>query len=240
MIPVADSNPTRRFPVVTWTLIGINVLAFLFELSLPARQLDHLVLTYGVVPNQIVTALANPAQVSWLVWATLITSQFLHGGWAHIIGNMLFLWVFGDNIEDILGHFVYLIFYLTSGVAASFTQVFIAGPSGIPSIGASGAIAGVLGAYILLYPLARVSIIVPLFIYFTTIELPALFVLGWWFVQQFFYGIGSLSSAMEGGVAFWAHVGGFIVGLILILPFIGRARRRKQRPVYDGYYNRPF
>ncbi|MBI3915361.1 MAG: rhomboid family intramembrane serine protease, partial [Chloroflexi bacterium] len=162
MIPIGDSNPLRRAPVVNWLLIGLNVLFFLYEISLPARQLDRLILNFGVVPNQILAAVSHPIQTPLAIWATLFTSQFLHAGWAHIIGNMLFLWVFGDNIEDTLGHFVYLFFYLASGVLAGFAQVFVQGASGIPSIGASGAIAGVLGGYILLYPFARIRIILPL------------------------------------------------------------------------------
>ena len=163
----------------------------------------------------------------------MITSQFLHAGWAHIIGNMLFLWVFGDNIEDALGHFTYLLFYLASGVAATITQSVVMGPSNIPSVGASGAIAGVLGAYLVLYPWARINILVPLFILFWTVDLPALVVIGWWFVQQFFYGIGSLTTAAAtGGIAFWAHIGGFVTGMVLIVPFIGRARSRRRVPRY--------
>lgn len=232
MIPISDSNPSRRFPIVNLSLIAINVIAFLFELSLSERALERFVATWGVIPSNIQFALANPFDVSPFVWLTLITSQFLHGGWAHIIGNMLFLFVFGDNIEDTLGHFGYLFFYLLAGIAAALVQVFVTGPSRIPTIGASGAIAGVLGAYLILYPTARIGILLPIFFFFTTIDLPALLVIGWWFVQQFFYGIGSLTAtaAATGGVAFWAHIGGFIAGLVMILPFAGRARRRA--PVY--------
>ncbi|MBI3536452.1 MAG: rhomboid family intramembrane serine protease [Chloroflexi bacterium] len=242
MIPLGDSNPTQRVPIVNWLLIAANVLVFLFELTLPSRQLDRLFLNFGAIPNQILLAIAHPTQTPLTIWATLFTSMFLHSGWAHIIGNMLFLWVFGDNIEDTLGHFVYLIFYFASGLLAGLAQVYIAGASNLPSIGASGAIAGVLGGYILLYPLARVRILFPLFILFTTIQLPALVVIGWWFIQQFFYGIGSLSSSAQSGVAFWAHIGGFIAGLILIVPFIGRARRRRPtlapHDAYEDYYRR--
>lgn len=228
MIPITDSNPTRRFPIVNLSLIAISIIVFISELSLPTRALDRFIATWGVIPSNIIFALANPFEVSPLVWLTLITSQFLHGGWAHIIGNMLFLWVFGDNIENALGHFSYLIFYLFAGIAAAFVQVLVMGPSRIPTIGASGAIAGVLGAYLILYPTARVGILVPVFFILWTIDLPALLVIGWWFVQQFFYGIGSLSSAAVGGVAFWAHIGGFIAGLGMIIPFIGRASRRRR------------
>ena len=236
MIPIGDANPTRRIPITNWTLIAINVAVFLYELSLRSRQLDNLIVTWGVIPQNILLGLTHPIQAPIALWATLITSQFIHAGWAHILGNMLFLWVFGDNIEDILGHFGYLIFYLVSGIAAGIVQVVVSGPVLIPSIGASGAIAGVLGAYFILYPWAKISILFPLFILFWTIDIPAIFVIGWWFVQQFFYGIGVLSSAAGSGIAFWAHIGGFVAGLILILPFIGRARRRR---VPQYYYDVP-
>jgi membrane associated rhomboid family serine protease len=233
MIPISDANPTRRFPIVNLSLIAINVAVFLFELMLSTRALDRLVSTWGVIPANVLAALAHPLSVSPTVWLTLITSQFLHGGWAHIIGNMLFLWVFGDNIEEVLGHFGYLIFYLTAGVIAAITQSLVLGPMRVPTIGASGAIAGVLGAYLILYPTARVGILLPIFFFFTTIDLPALLVIGWWFVQQFFYGLGALTSAASSGIAFWAHIGGFIAGIIMILPFVGRVQRRRL-PVYSN------
>jgi membrane associated rhomboid family serine protease len=220
---------------MNWMLIGANVVVFLYELTLRSRQLDLLVAQWGVVPANIFFGLGHPDQTPLVVWATLITSQFLHAGWLHIIGNMLFLWVFGDNIEDVLGHIGYLVFYLTGGVVAGLVQALVSGPVQIPAIGASGAIAAVLGAYLILYPWARVSILIPIFIIFWTIEIPALVVIGWWFVQQFFYGIGVLSSTAASGIAFWAHIGGFAGGIIMILPFIGRARRRPRAPIL---YNR--
>ncbi len=232
MIPIADSNPIRRFPITNWTLIGLNVVVFLYELSLRTRQLDSFINIWGAVPSHILFGMAHPFQAPIAVWLTLITSQFIHAGWAHILGNMIFLWVFGDNIEDVLGHFGYLIFYLFSGAVAGLTQSFVSGPVSIPSIGASGAIAGVLGAYIVLYPWARIAILLPVFILFWTIDVPALIVIGWWFVQQFFYGVGVLSSGAANGVAFWAHIGGFLTGMVLILPFIGRARRPRRAPAY--------
>jgi membrane associated rhomboid family serine protease len=231
MIPISDANPTRRVPYVNLILIGLNVLAFIYELNLPTRQLDQLIGAWGATPNNILFALLHPLGASVNIWFTLVSSQFLHAGWAHIIGNMLFLWVFGDNVEDVLGHFSYLVFYLVCGAAADIAQAFIQGPSRIPSIGASGAIAGVLGAYIILYPWARVRILIPIILFFWTLEVPALLVLGWWFIQQFLYGAASLSSIASGGVAFWAHIGGFVIGAILILPFIGRAYRPRA-PTY--------
>lgn len=225
MIPISDRNPTRNFPITNLLLIASNFVVFFYELTLRSSQLDRFIATWGVVPNNIFYALDHPAKAPFAIWATLITSQFIHAGWLHILGNMIFLWVFGDNVEDILGSFSYLIFYLVSGVAAGLAQVIVTGPSDIPSLGASGAIAGVLGAYLLLYPWARVSILFPILIIFWTIDLPALLVIGWWFIQQLFYGIGALSVTAASGVAFWAHIGGFVTGAFLILPFLGRRRR---------------
>jgi len=239
MIPISDSMPVRRFPLVNLTLIALNIIVFLYELSLPTRALDRFVAAWAVIPSNVLLALADPLGVAPSVWLTLVTSQFLHGGWAHIIGNMLFLWVFGDNIEEALGHFTYIVFYLLAGVAAALVQVIVMGPSRIPTVGASGAIAGVLGAYLILYPTARIGILLPFFLIMWTINLPAILVIGWWFVQQFFYGIGSLAAEVSSGIAFWAHIGGFIAGLIMILPFIGRARRRRHVPAFfnvDDYY----
>ena len=231
MIPISDANPTRHFPGVNWMLIALNVAVFLYEVSLPASQLDKLIATWGMIPARIWLTFTHPLQAPFLVWESLITSQFLHAGWAHILGNMLFLWVFGDNVEDVLGHLAYLVFYLASGIAAGIAQAIVLGPSLIPAIGASGAIAGVLGAYLVLYPWVRVSILVPLFILFWTFDIPAFFVIGWWFIQQFLYGITALTETAASGIAFWAHIGGFIAGMILILPFVGRAHRRRT-PVY--------
>jgi len=233
MIPIADANPTRRVPLMNWTLIALNIAVFLYEVSLPVGQLDQLIATWGMTSSRILPALANPVQAPIAVWETLITSQFLHAGWAHILGNMLFLWVFGDNIEDVLGHIAYLVFYLLSGIAAGIAQAVVLGASSIPSIGASGAIAGVLGAYLLLYPWTRISILIPLFIIFWTFDIPAVFVIGWWFIQQFLYGIAALTETAASGIAFWAHVGGFVTGMTLILPFIGRAHRSRRTTVYS-------
>jgi membrane associated rhomboid family serine protease len=234
MIPISDRNPTRNFPITNLMLIAINVIVFLVELTMRSRQLDQFIFAWGVVPNDIFFALGHPLQAPPTIWATLITSQFLHAGWLHIIGNMLFLWVFGDNVEDVLGSLTYLIFYLVSGVVAGLVEVFVVGPSKIPSIGASGAIAGVLGAYLLLYPWMKVTILLPIFFFFWGIDLPALLVIGWWFVQQFFYGVAALSTTAASGIAFWAHIGGFIAGMLMILPFLGRRRRRRVSYSYDA------
>lgn len=234
MIPLSDANPTRRLPFVNWTLIAINLIVFFYELALPTRQLDRLIFTWGAVPNNILFASLHPSQTPLNIWLTLISSQFLHAGWLHVLGNMLFLWIFGDNIEDVLGHFSYLAFYLFCGAVADIAQSFVLGPSHVPSIGASGAIAGVLGAYIVLYPWARIRILIPVIFIPWIVDVPALLVLGWWFIQQFFYGAATLTSAASEGIAFWAHIGGFVVGAILILPFIGRAYRRRAS-TYVGF-----
>ena len=235
MIPISDKSPTRGFPITNLLLIAANVLVFVYELTLRSTQLDRFIFTWGVVPSDFFSAWSHPAQTPLSVWTTLITSQFLHAGWAHILGNMIFLWVFGDNVEDVLGSFRYLVFYLACGVAAGIVQVLVVGPSDVPSIGASGAIAGVLGAYLLLDPFTKVTILLPIFFFFWGIDLPALFVIGWWFVQQLFYGLGALSSAAASGIAFWAHIGGFVMGMILILPFLRRVRlRRRAVPFYDA------
>ena len=233
MIPIHDENPTRRVPIINYALIVINVVVFVYELTLTPPQLDRLITRWGMNSAAVLQALFHPATAPLVTWETLITSQFLHAGWAHIIGNMLFLWVFGDNVEDVLGHFGYVVFYFLSGIAAGIAQAIVLGPSLVPSIGASGAIAGVLGAYLLLYPLARISILFPLLILFWTIEIPAVVVIGWWFIQQFFYGITALSDAAASGIAFWAHIGGFITGMVLIIPFIGRVHRRRPSVYYS-------
>lgn len=237
MLPIGDVNPTRRVPVVNLTLIALNVVVFFFELQLSNRALDRFMFDWGVIPHNLLTAIAHPfADGSLHAFETLVTSQFIHAGWAHIIGNMLFLFIFGDNIEDVMGSITYLFFYLISGIAAGLAQTLVLAPFlgnvNVPSIGASGAIAGVLGAYIVLYPTARVKVLVPIFI-FLTFEVPAIVMLGIWFLEQFVAGLGSLTAqaAQTGGVAFWAHIGGFVTGIILILPFWGRARSLERAPM---------
>jgi membrane associated rhomboid family serine protease len=205
MIPLRDTQRSSSPPVVTILLIVANAVAFFYELSLDEFSRNHLISVYGVVPDR-------------LNYVSLVTSMFLHGGWMHIIGNMWFLWIFGDNVEDILGHFQFLIFYLTCGVAAGLTHVLLNPNSNLPTIGASGAIAGVMGAYLVKFPHARVLTLVPIFFFLTTYELPAAFVLIYWFIIQFFSGVGSVaySRASEGGTAWFAHVGGFVAGIVLI------------------------
>ncbi|MBN1883774.1 MAG: rhomboid family intramembrane serine protease [Deltaproteobacteria bacterium] len=209
MIPLRDNVPAEKTPFVTYVLIAINIAAFFYELAL-GKGLDTFVFYYGVVPETVTSGLYGP-QYTILPF---FTSMFLHGGWLHIIGNMLFLWIFGDNVEDRMGHFLYLIFYLASGLGASLLHVVSDPHSAVPTIGASGAIAGVMGAYFVLYPKARVTSVVILIYFIRLMEIPAVVFLGIWFLIQIFSGVASIGAdAASGGVAFWAHVGGFIVGL---------------------------
>ncbi|XHR80659.1 MAG: rhomboid family intramembrane serine protease [Gloeotrichia echinulata GP01] len=221
MVPIKDDNPTEITPYVTVGLIAVNVLVFLYESSLPPQALNQFFHLAAVVPRELSLSFAG-ISINQPVpeWATLITSQFLHGGLLHLAGNMLFLWIFGNNVEDKLGHFKYLLFYLSCGVLASLTQWYFAQNSNIPSLGASGAIAGVMGAYILRFPQVQILGVIPLGIFFPTFRVRAYFFLGFWFIQQAFYGLASLEAptniGMEGGgIAYWAHAGGFIFGAIL-------------------------
>ena len=203
MLPISDVIPSKTTPYVTIGLIAINVLMFLYELQLSRPELQLIVVALGVVPG-------------YFSWPTLITSQFLHDGWMHIVGNMLYLWIFGDNVEDRLGHGRYLLAYLSFGALAALGQVMVSAGSMIPMIGASGAIAGVMGAYFVLYPHSRVLTVVFLVFFLDIIEIPAIFFLGIWFVKELFSGVGSLgASTMTGGVAFWAHVVGFATGALV-------------------------
>ena len=231
MLPLRDLNPTRRTPYVTWSLIALCSLVFLYELSLgPGTGEDGLaaLLTqWGAVPGRITTAL-NRGEVVSPATLGLVSSQFLHGGWLHILGNMLYLWIFGNNIEDRLGPVLYLAFYLVAGVVAGLTQVVIDPWSQVPLVGASGAIAGVLGAYLVLYPGARVLSAVFLGYFVQLVAVPAVIVLGLWFVLQLLSGAASLGAptAAEGGIATFAHVGGFVMGVLAgLLLRAGSSRR---------------
>ena len=215
MFPLYDENPTRITPYFTYGLIGMNVLVFLHEISLSDIQLEQFFQLYAVIPQELT--------INWSrEWTTLFTSQFLHGGWWHLISNMVYLWVFGNNIEDRLGHFKYLLFYLICGAIAALCQWFIGMYSTIPSLGASGAISGILGAYLIWFPQARITTLVFLGFFVTTINIPALVIIGIFFVQNLISGFASLQAAAKmsvetGGVAYWAHLGGFIVGSIFAL-----------------------
>ena len=213
MIPLRDTIPVRRFPIVNTIIIVLNVLIFLGESLLPPDQLDQFILQWGLVPSRI---WQSGGVISWLA---LFTSIFMHGGWWHLISNMLALYIFGDNIEDRLGSVRYVLFYLGSGLAASAVHLFAYSDSSLPTVGASGAIAGVLGAYMVLYPQARVVTLVPIFYFIRIVELPALVYLGFWFISQLFNGFLALATAdvfLRGGVAWWAHIGGFVFGLAVI------------------------
>jgi membrane associated rhomboid family serine protease len=217
MIPLRDRNPTATVPVVNFLIIGINLAVFVYELSL-GDEVEWLFMHFGVIPRDIVFALGGtPIDPRPLV--TLFTSMFLHGGWVHLLGNMLYLWVFGDNVEDKVGHGRYLIFYLMCGLSATGFHVLLEPNASLPTVGASGAISGVLAAYLVMFPKVRVLTVIPIFIFLQTAELPAVVVLGMWFVIQFFNGLASVGRVETGGVAWWAHIGGFIAGLVLILPF---------------------
>jgi membrane associated rhomboid family serine protease len=231
MIPFRDNIPSRSFPIITILLIAINIAVFLYELAL-GRYLEPYLMHYGIVPANVFAWPESDLPVS-TVAVPFLTSMFLHGGWLHLIGNMWYLWIFGDNVEDRLGHFTYLVFYLLCGFGAGIVHTILNYDTVIPSIGASGAIAGVLGAYFLSYPHARVLTLVPIFIFIQVIEIPALIVLGFWFIMQFFYGAASMAAATAnaGGVAWWAHVGGFVIGMILIGMF-----PRKDRPRYEYHW----
>ncbi|HEY9640037.1 MAG TPA: rhomboid family intramembrane serine protease [Coleofasciculaceae cyanobacterium] len=217
MFPLSDENPTYTRPYVTIGLILLNILCFFYELSLPPAQLDQFFHIAAVVPRELSASFQGQVIPQGLPeWSTLITSQFLHGGWLHLLGNMLYLWIFGNNVEDKLGHVKFLIFYLLCGIVAGLAQWFFAQNSAVPSLGASGAIAGVMGAYIIRFPQARILTLISFF----AVRVPAILFLGIWFVQQAFYGVASLDApsniGMEnGGVAYWAHAGGFIIGAIL-------------------------
>ena len=201
MIPLRDVIPTRTWPVVTVGIICLNVVVFLHEQTLGPRALDLFVREYGLVPADF-------------AWDRVVTSMFLHGGWAHIGGNMLYLWIFGDNIEDRLGHGRYLVFYLLCGACAALAQAYIHGSSSVPMIGASGAISGVLGAYLVLFPHSRVLTLIPIIFFLQIVEVPAIVLLGLWFLMQLLSGVGSLGARADvGGIAFWAHVAGFVAGL---------------------------
>jgi membrane associated rhomboid family serine protease len=220
MIPLRDENPTRTFAFVNVLLIVVNFAAFLYELSLPSRQsLEAFFATFALTPVAVAHA-ASPA-----VYGTVLTSMFLHGGWLHIIGNMLFLWIFGNNIEDSVGHLKFVVFYLLCGTAAAATQVAVSPDSHVPMIGASGAVSGVLGAYLLLFPRARVLVLIPIWIFIRFVYVPAWLMLLFWFGLQLLSGAATFNRMPAGGVAFWAHIGGFVAGMVLI-PIFKRRRVR--------------
>ncbi len=216
MIPLYDTVRSRHFPVVNLVLIALNILVFIYEAQLGGTGLERFIRAWALTPNRLI---ANP-QVAWV---TIFTGMFLHGGWFHVLSNMWFLFIFGDNIEDRLGPARYLFFYLLSGVAAALMQVYILQTSNVPMIGASGAIAGVLGAYLISFPRARIASLVPILFIFTIIEIPVTIFLLFWFISQLFSGWLSLQGASGSGIAWWAHIGGFVFGFVSVNWF-GRRR----------------
>ena len=223
MFPIGDENAgTIIKPIVNWTLIGVCVAVFFYQLSLQPRQLEAFFLQYGAVPAEITDFRNLPS---------ILTSMFLHGGWGHLIGNMVFLLVFGDNIEDAMGHVSYLLFYLLCGIAAALTQILLNPDSTIPMIGASGAISGVMGAYIVLFPHGKIRALV----FYMVMLVPAWIMIGVWFALQLFSGFSTLGGPDVGGVAFWAHVGGFVAGAVLVWIFQDKAAVARQNAVREQH-----
>ena len=219
MIPLKDDNPTSGKPFVTYCIIGLCILIFLMQLSSQSYQTGELFYSYGLIPSVLMSHNQLPMDLYAIpAWLTIFTSMFMHGGFMHLAGNMLYMWIFADNIEDNLGHLKFLIFYLLAGVGAAMTQVFIDTQSQIPMVGASGAIGGVLGAYLINHPNARVLVLIPFGFFSQLIKIRALYVLGFWFILQFI--------STGGGVAYAAHIGGFVSGMILIL-FFNKKKNKK-------------
>ena len=221
MIPLYDTIRTRQFPLVNWLLILANAAVFWYELQLSESALQGFVFTWGLIPVELI----SNSQEEWL---TIFTSMFLHGGWFHLLSNMWVLYIFGDNIEDRVGSTRYLLFYLLSGVAAAFLQIFVVQSSSDPMIGASGAIAGVLGAYLISFPGARIASLVPILFIFTIVDIPAIIFLVFWFISQLYSGLFAMQGGGASGIAWWAHIGGFIFGVIMVFFF-------RRRTVYRGY-----
>jgi len=215
MIPIRDDNPAAKPPLITVTFIALCSLVFLWQQTLTQDAQEIVVMTMGAIPAVLIGGVSLPAEFQQLpALATIFTSMFLHGGWMHLLGNMLYLWIFGNNIEDAMGHTRFIVFYLLCGVIAVFTHALPNADSAIPMIGASGAISGVLGAYLLLYPHARVLVLIWLGFFITTVRLPAVIVLGFWFGFQLLS--SAIADSQTGGVAWGAHIGGFVAGLTLI------------------------
>lgn len=240
MIPLKNLDPRKSVPVVTLALILANALVFFHQLSLPPKAAEAFIYHNGLVPARISAFLAGSGRLpAGPALLPLFTCMFLHGGWLHIIGNMWFLWIFGANVEDRLGPALYLLFYMLCGLLSGVTQTIFSWGSHIPSIGASGAIAGVLGASIVFFPRARILTLVPLIVFWFTARIPAVIFIGLWFAIQFFSGVSSLSmpqSAEMGGVAWWAHVGGFVMGALLALVARGSGGgARRSSAYYEGY-----
>ena len=219
MFPLYDTVRSRRFPAVNLMLILINIVAFLYEIQMDASTLKEFIFEWGLIPARL---LGNPPTA----WRTIFTSMFLHGGWFHIINNMWVLFIFGDNVEARMGGIRYLIFYLLSGLAAVLLQTYILPSSAVPMIGASGAVAGVLGAYLILFPHSRIASLVPILFIFTIIEIPAVIFLLFWFASQLYSGLFAIQGSSGSGIAWWAHIGGFIFGVAMVFFFRTRTANR--------------
>lgn len=217
MFPIGDKNPTSTFPLITIVLIGLNIAVFVWQFSLGPAGFEAAIYAYGFVPGNLFSPAGSPIDSAVPAPATVLTSMFMHGGLMHIAGNMLFLWIFGDNVDDAMGAIRFVIFYVLCGIAAAFGQAFADTSSVIPMIGASGAVSGILGAYLMLHPRAPVRVIVPLGIMLAPMLVPAFMMLGLWFVFQLLSDL--MADPGQGGVAFRAHVAGFIAGCILVVPF---------------------
>jgi membrane associated rhomboid family serine protease len=221
MFPLYDTVRSRRFPLINVVLILINVLAFLYQIQMDPSALKEFIFEWGLIPARLA---GDPSSA----WMTIFTSMFLHGGWFHIINNMWVLFIFGDNVEARMGGIRYLSFYLLSGVAAVLLQTYVLPSSDVPMIGASGAVAGVLGAYLILFPHSRIASLVPILFIFTIIEIPAVIFLLFWFVSQLYSGLFAIQGGGESGIAWWAHIGGFLFGIIMVFFF-------RRRTTYRSY-----
>ena len=224
LIPIRDDNPTRRAPVLAVGILGLNVFLFLYAKFLGSTGFDVFTASWGAIPFELTHGVDAISPTPYPVYATLITSLFMHGGWLHIAGNMLYLWIFGNNVEDVLGHGRFLVFYLFCGVAATLAHVATGPESTLPLVGASGAVAGVLGAYLAAFPGARIHVLVPIFFFIQIIRVPAVLVLGIWFAVQLLNAWMD-QGGMGGGVAWYAHIGGFVIGFLLMRRRVGRLRR---------------
>ena len=223
MLPIGDENDQAGVAYITIALIALNVIAFLNEINRPSEAVQAYIFAWGVVPREYTVGADLPPYIPYPFWTTLLTSMFLHGGWGHLMSNMLFLWIFGDNIEHRLGHVRFVLFYIACGIAASFAHILFNSGSPIPAVGASGAISGVLGGYLLMFPRNRVYVLT----WGGVMAVPAVFMLGLWILTQFINGVGSIAMTQEtagAGVAYMAHVGGFVAGLILA-PLFAMGRR---------------
>jgi membrane associated rhomboid family serine protease len=229
MIPLKDTIPSRTFPFVNYLIIAANLLCFFYQMSL-GPHLEHFFYTWGMVPAKFFAPYSINHVGLFGRILPFFTSMFLHGGWLHVLGNMLYLYIFGDNVEDRLGHMRYFFFYILCGVIAGVVHLLTNHYSRVPTIGASGAIAGVMGAYFYLFPYAPVVTLIFIFFFFDIIEIPAFFFLAFWFILQFLGSAVSSQTAMSGGVAWWAHIGGFLAGILLL--FVFGIRRTRRRPRY--------